>query len=341
MKAQLLDVDAPEWVSFLRRSRHDFYHLPKYVALCATHEQGEPLALYVTNASCSLLLPLVKRGIPGSDRTDVTSPYGYPGPLVCGTDAPEFLQEALVCGMETLLEAGVVSAFIRLHPLLNASPPQGLGTIVEHGKTVSVDLTLPNDMLWAQMRPNHRRDIRRAIQLGYVAGLDEAFEGFGSFKRLYRLTMARRSASPYYFFGDAYFDRLRDALGERLRLFTVAKDNAIAAAGLFVEIDGIVQYHLSGSADALGNVQPTKLMLDCVRRWGKQRGDRYLHLGGGVSGADDSLFWFKAGFSPQRHPFRTVRIVLDEGEYRRLVTVRDPLLDPGDRSAFFPQYRRA
>jgi len=340
LKGSLLDVDAPEWEAVLRAARHDFYHLPAYVALCAVQEGGQPRALCVTDEERAMLLPLVIRGIPGGGF-DATSPYGYPGPVGIGTDDPAFLRVALVAGLQVLREAGIVSAFVRLHPLLNPLPPNGIGTLVRHGETVSIDLTLPIEELWVQTRLNHRRDIARAVRLGYVARMDEDWQHLEAFKHLYWATMARRSATPFYFFEDAYFDRLRDALGENLHLCVVEKDGVIAAVGLFVETNGIVQYHLSGTGDAFRTVQPTKLMMHFVRGWAKDRGNQVLHLGGGVGGDSDSLLQFKIGFSPLRHTFNTLRMVTDEPEYDRLVAARDPLLDPNARSGFFPLYRQA
>jgi GNAT superfamily N-acetyltransferase len=339
LNGTLLDVDAPEWESLLRAARHDFYHLPEYVALCAAHEDAQPRALYVTDGEKTMLLPLAIRRIPGGGF-DATTPYGYPGPVGSGTDDPAFLRVALVAGSQVLREAGIVSAFVRLHPLLNPLPPQGVGTLVQHGETVSIDLALPTEELWAQTRLNHRRDITRAVRLGYVARMDEEWRHLESFGHLYRATMARRSARPFYFFADTHFDRLRDALGESVHLCVVEKDGAVAAAGLFVETDGIVQYHLSGTSDAFRAVQPTKLMIHIVRGWAKARGSQVLHLGGGVGGQDDSLLLFKIGFSPLRHTFTTLRMVMDEQEYRRLVAARDARLDPDARTGYFPLYRQ-
>jgi lipid II:glycine glycyltransferase (peptidoglycan interpeptide bridge formation enzyme) len=218
---------------------------------------------------------------------------------------------------------------------------RGIGTFVRHGETVSIDLTLPIEELWAQTRLTYRREITRALGLGYVARMDEDWRHLESFRHLYRATMDRHSADPFYFFEDAYFDDLRDALGESLHLCVVEKDGAIAAAGLFVETDGIVQYHLSGTDDAFRMVQPTKLMIHFVRGWAKDRGNLVLHLGGGVGGDSDSLLFFKSGFSSLRHTFATLRIVIDEGEYGRLLEARDPLIDPAVRSGYFPLYRQA
>jgi GNAT superfamily N-acetyltransferase len=339
ISGKLLDCGAPEWEMVLRTAQHDFYHLPEYVALCADQERARPCGLYVSDGVRSMLLPLMIRSIPGGGF-DAVSPYGYPGPIGVGTDDQVFLQVALVAGLQVLREADLVSAFVRFHPLLNQAPPEGIGTVVIHGDTVSIDLTLTAEEQWARTRLNHRRDITRAIRLGYAGRMDDEWTHLEAFKRLYRQTMERRDATAFYFFEDSYFESLRDALGGRLHLCVVERESEVAAAGLFVETNGIVQYHLSGTDEASRHIQPTKLMMHFVTSWAKDRGDRVLHLGGGVGGGADSLLQFKSGFSPPSHPFATLRAVIDEREYDRLVGVRNPDLDSSDRSGFFPLYRQ-
>ena len=318
-------------------SRHttDFYHLPAYVAACATYEHGAGRALYVEDGSARFLLPLIIRDIPDSDRRDAMSPYGYPGPLVSGTRDPGFLSTAMATGLAALAMDGIVSVFVRLHPLLNGEPPIGVGEVVLHGETVSIDLSLPPAMRRAQLRNNHRRDISRARRNGLAAREDVDWTRFDEFKRIYRDTMELRAAHRYYFFADEYFDGLRDALQGRLHLLLVEQDEAVAATGLFVETDGIVQYHLGGTERTLATFEPAKLLLDYAADWAVQRGNSILHLGGGVGGANDSLFHYKAGFSRLRHPYRTMRSVLDHREYDRLSAARAP----GQAGDFFPRYR--
>lgn len=335
----MLGADDPRWASFLADARHDFYHLPAYVALCAVQEGGEARALLVATDRRAMLLPLVVRPIPGGGH-DATSPYGYPGPLLSAPDDPAFLQDALLEGVRLLESRGLVSLFVRFHPLLNAVPPDGVGHRVHGGDTVSVNLALTAEELWRQTRAGHRNEINHALRAGYAASFDEKWVHYDEFRRLYRATMMRVSAASYYLFDDAYFDGLRAALEDRLRLCVVKVDGAVAAAGLFVETCGLVQFHLSGSDPAYARERPTKLMLHFVRTWAKERGDRELHLGGGVGAGDDSLLHFKAGFSSLRYPFFTLRIVVNRAEYVQLVRSRDPFADPEALDDFFPLYRR-
>ena len=113
------------------------------------------------------------------------------------------------------------------------------------------------------------------MRLGYAARMDEEWTHLDAFKRLYRQTMERRDASSFYFFEDCLLRRAcATRSGERLHLLSWRETRRCRGGGLFVETDGIVQYHLSGTDEASRGVQPTKLMMHFVSGWAKDRGDR-------------------------------------------------------------------
>ena len=238
MQVTVLTPDAAEWCRVLAGAPHDFYHLPEYVELCSrATDPGEPRALVIADGERALLQPLVLRAIPGEARwRDATSPYGYPGPLLVGADAASpFVAEGASALREELGRLGVLTLFVRLHPLLNDGwgGLAAAGTVVEHGETVVVDLSLTEEELWRQTQSGHRNEINRARRAGHVVRIDEAWQRYDGFKQLYRETMKRVDASTYYFFDDAYFDGLRRALGAKLHLAVVEIGGELAAAGLF------------------------------------------------------------------------------------------------------------
>jgi hypothetical protein len=343
MRVELLTTRDPEWTRLLAGTRHDFYHLPAYVEIDAANGR-EACALYVEEGGARLLVPFVRQHLlemPG--RSDLTSPYGYPGPLLDSAGDAGFATRALPHAVRFLREQGVVALFGRLHPLLE-TPLEALaavGKVVEHGSTVSIDLRLGPDRVWEDMRKSHRYAIRRAEREGFVATQDRSWRRLEDFVQLYTATMQRRGASDYYFFPEKYFARLREALGEQLSLWLVEKDGALACASLFTEVNGIVQYHLSASDAAFAKMEPSKLLINAVRLWAQGRGDTDLHLGGGVGGARDSLFFFKSGFSARHHPFRSWRVVIDEVLYAELTRSRIPDADVSNHVGFFPAYRQA
>ena len=351
MRAALLEPGDPRWAEVLAGVPHDVYHLPEYLAMSAAFEGGEARALLAEDGEVRLLAPLLLRPLPAAleapaEWRDALTPYGYPAPLLAGDGAAERLAPLLEAALGEAAAAGVVTAFFRLHPLLplphEAEVLPRLGEVVEHGETVAVDLSLPAEQHWSQTRGNHRTGINRLRKQGFQVRVDD-WSLFSDFRRIYAETMERVGAGGFYFFSDAYFEALRRSLGERLHLFAVlSPEGEVACAGLFPAVEGVVQYHLGGTAPAFLGVAPSKLMFDAVRNWGREAGLRWLHLGGGVGGARDSLFNFKAGFSPVHLPFRTFRVVLDAGRETELVRRRDHLAGgAGAAPGFFPRYRAA
>jgi len=339
MRCRLITSQDPAWRTVLERARHDFYHLTSYVELAAVHESGVARAVLVEDGARTFLLPLVVRAAPGGDR-DATSPYGYPGPTGQGLEDPAFVTAAFHQAARILAAEGMVSLFVRFHPLLNPVVPEDLGHVASHGDSITIDLSKTAAALWEETRKNHRRQINQSIRLGHTVGVDGTEQAFTAFKRLYQATMRRVDAPAYYCFDDAYFDDLRSALGERLRLALVRIGGEPAAAGLFIEEDGIVQYHLSGTDERFATFSPTKRLTHYMTGWAKERGNRWLHLGAGNREPDDALLHFKSGFSTLRHRFRTLRVVLHDEAYRRLTLERDPSADPTRLDGYFPAYRR-
>jgi ribosomal protein S18 acetylase RimI-like enzyme len=336
LTGRLIAPEDPDWTAVLAATRHDFHHLPAYARLSAEERSGRAVAVHVGDGQRSLLLPLVLRDFDG--ETDAVSPYGYPGPLTTDPD-PAFLRLGLAAARQALQNEGVVAAFVRLHPLINTTPVDGLGTVVRHGDTVAIDLTFSPEEQWRRMRSNHRRDVARARREGWAAYVDVGWQHYDTFKRLYRATMDRHAAAGHYYFSDAYFHELRAALGETLQLWVVERGGEVAAAGLFVTTGDIMEYYLSGTDPTSPCPQPGKLMIHEAGVHGSTRGARTLLLGGGLGASGDSLMHFKAGFSPDRHAFSTLRLVIDWDAYRRLAAKHRPERDPDDTTGFFPVYR--
>jgi lipid II:glycine glycyltransferase (peptidoglycan interpeptide bridge formation enzyme) len=280
-------------------------------------------------------------------RFDVTCPYGYPGPLLAPAPASageDFLRRAIAAFVDGLRQRRIVSAFVRLHPLLPLppSPLAEAGCVVQHGETVFIDLTRSNEELWQETQRHVRRDIARARRAGYVARIDETWEHFDEFVDVYHENMRRLGAHDFYFFSRDHFRQLRAALGDRLHLCVVEIDGQIACAGIATEVRGIVQTHLSGTRTAFLRHSPTKLRIDFLRRWAKERGNRLLHLGGGLGSRTDGLFAFKAGFSKDRAAFSTWRLITDVPAYRALTAQWEANhgLPADDPTGFFPPYRK-
>jgi hypothetical protein len=348
-----LSCEDRRWASILRQTQHDFYHLPYYAQLAARWEGGRATAFCTSVANQSLIIPLVIRTIPESEGGgprlfDAISPYGYAGPLVPAGVSETGIQDAFDRFVQSGRSQGLVTSFLRMHPLLGTRGgllPLHNNAIqtVDHGFTVSVDLTLDEQTLDRKLRRDHRRSIRRLVANGFKARVDE-WSDYPVFQKIYRDTMTRLGAADHYIFDESYFSNLRKCLGPSLHICTII-DSAgkVVSAGLFSVHGTISQYHLSGTVAASLSEAPSKLLVREMRNCAKRAGAKVFHLGGGVGAGRDSLFMFKHGFATEQHKFQTVRVVHDALMYaelkkrwlveRRRASFPDP--------AFFPLYRSA
>ncbi|MCW2546243.1 MAG: family N-acetyltransferase [Mycobacterium sp.] len=344
----LLDPADERWASALARVTHDVYATPAYVTAEALRLQAEPIGCLVDEGGRLFLLPLLLRRVRSGDGStkDAISPYGYPGIVLNedGAASEDFPDVCLTACLDVLRDAGVCTAFVRLHPVLNAQLGQQLTQhpVSENGLTVSIDLAVPADRAWAAMSKGHANAINRANRAGFRIEITPAGHRVDEFAAVYADTLQRLGAADTYHFSDESLARLA-ALNEA-SIAVAYVDDAVAGAYLFFESHGIVQMHLGGPRTEFRKPSPSHLMIHSIAQWARGRGNSIVHLGGGVGGAvDDSLFTFKAGFSHSRHPYRTLRLVANQERYDALTQERARRVDCSSdelvSSGFFPAYR--
>jgi hypothetical protein len=339
-------ADPVAWAGALARAGwHDFYHEAWYHALAERRGEGRAELIVATYDEQTVALPLLLRPIATDAESgdvalrDATSVYGYAGPVGTFATLDERTASTMSAAIAEYLRANaIVSVFTRLHVLANQDALlRGAGRVERSGTTVSIDLTLPPDRQFSDYRADNRNRIRRLEREGYTCRRHGP-EDLDAFVSIYESTMKRLSATGYYMFDRDYYESMVDPSCGGLELWIVSDpEGAPAAAGLFSLRCGIAQYHLSGAGDRYRKQAPTTLMLDSVRRSAIERGATRFHLGGGLGGAEDSLFAFKSGFGTGRHDFRLWKWVVDAQRYDELEHQRmrrDP--PPG---AYFPTYR--
>jgi hypothetical protein len=347
-----LDVNHPLWLAALEQLPHDVYHLPDYVALDARRTGTLPEAFFLQDGDKIFFAPYLLRSCADiteffkTEVYDVISPYGYPGILMSDAAAnhPNFPDFAFQQFRHTLQARGVCSAFLRLHPILGENFAKVFlsNPVIENGKTVSIDLTLDEAKIWAKTRKGHQSTINKCLRLGFSAKTVPFTEYIDEFISIYEETMNRVKAIDIYYFSRDYFEGLLK-LGEKVHLGVVELQGEIVCACLFFESCGIVQAHLGGTRSEFLKYSPFNLLLHQMRLWAKERGNRYLHIGGGVGGKQDNLYTFKSGFSKQRHEFFTLRSVVDLEKYNDLLQFRAKAINKSveelQQSQFFPAYR--
>ncbi|MEI6442540.1 MAG: FemAB family protein [Nostocales cyanobacterium ELA583] len=351
----LVNISNPLWLEALNEIRYDVYHLPQYFNLEASRTKTIPEACLISEGKKIFFAPYLLRKcndlispefqIP--DIFDIISPYGYPGIIVNETaaKAPDFLEKAFFYFRNELQAKGICSAFLRLHPIINEDIVASLKSDIftPNGQTVSINLKLSEEELWAHTRKGHQSTINKCKRLGFTARVVNFADYYDEFIEIYEETMNRVQANESYYFDDTYFQDLLN-LKNKLHLCIVEFENQVTCASLFFENCGIMQAHLGGTKNDFIKQSPFNFLLHYMRIWGKERGNEYLHIGGGIGGStEDSLFTFKSGFSRQRHNFFTLRLITDTEKYMYLVKSRAKYLNIEVeellKSKFFPAYR--
>jgi serine/alanine adding enzyme len=301
------EVEAAEWDGL----ELDAYYRRPYVEAAALLDQGRPFLLEHQRAHFA--------GIERDDPRDVVTPYGYGGPA--GGDGsfwPAYEEWAR--------EHGVVSTFVRFHPLY--ANQRGTPIHVEElAPTVAWRLDPDRDLL-AGLHWKHRNKVRKAENAGATV---TQHDGLGEFVRLYEDTMRRVSADDFYFFAPAYWELLADL---PLARFDAEIDGELVASALCLATPPWLHYHLSGTTDAGRSTGASTLVLLEAARWAQAQGYERFHLGGGLGGRQDSLHHFKARFDPEGLVDAAVgKAIHDEDAYRRL--------SGGETGfdGFFPAYR--
>ncbi len=350
---RVIPAASDEWDSWIARVRHDFPHTAGYHRLSEAQGEGRAFLAVYGCRERFLAWPYLLRkigdceGLEGSEFNDVTSVYGYPGPLAYGCLAGDhFLREASEALREAWNCQKVVCAFSRFHPLLEnhrwvMGDGRPFGELCYGGRTVSINLqdTDPTQSYKRALRQH----LHRGRALGMTTQVDPDLDCLGEFVRIYTHTMQRNRAAQCYFHRTDYFRRFKDQLGAHVFLASCRIGERIAAAAWVVEYNGVANPHLGGTSREFLAVSPFKVLLDDLRQWARERGNHTLYLGGGRGGRHDSLFRFKAEFSSRRHDFYTWRWILDAEAYQALCSRHEGYLrESGRKTAdtdYFPAYR--
>ncbi|MDL2243408.1 GNAT family N-acetyltransferase [Bacteroidales bacterium OttesenSCG-928-J19] len=313
---------------------YDFYSLAEYHRL---DPSGTPFLLSYKDdiTEDQILFPVIIRPIPETDYRDVTSVYGYAGPLSQKVPQKDVLlrfHEDLKSFFDT---ENIVSAFSRLHPLFSGQSELlfGLGEIRDTNPTVVIDLKQPYEKQWQDYAPTMRYDINRMLKSGLSMRCVERKEDVDEFIRIYYENMDRVNASPSYYFPASYF---HDFFGKINSRFLLAEVDGQVVGGVLLTLCGrIMQCHLAATRTTALRWSPAKCLWDEASRLGRREGMDYFHLGGGYGGQNDSLFSFKSHFSKSYLMFRTWRYIHQSQVYSELCQARQ--IDPA--SSYFPAYR--
>jgi hypothetical protein len=314
-------------------SEHDFVHTFDFHDISRQNGEGQPIMFAVRDAAQNYIAfwPALRRDIPSTNYTDLTSVYGYAGPLF--TEKKQS-QHCLSLIFEEMRKIGVVTVFSRMHPLFIDQIEEQTLRGEKLGDVIAIETQRQTPL--AAYRSAHRYEIRKALASGLTLYVDERCEKKSEFFEIYQASMRDLNASDYYFFNLDYFERMACAKDFKSFFIFAEHESKKIAASMFIITRGSMQYYLSGTVGEYRRLSPSKAIIAKAHEIAKDMGVERLILGGGVGSKEDQLFAFKNGFSDLRMPFYVFKRVIDEQAYAELCRAR--ALEPTDLS-YFPAYR--
>jgi hypothetical protein len=251
---------------------------------------------------------------PGLEIKDIQSPYGYGGPLSNSDDA-SFLKMADDAFRLWAREHSVVAEFLRFHPLISQRQWYA-GRVADNRETVSIDLSKD---LFDQYQKRRQPDVRRFLESGLTARRVSPESMQRVFPALYRENMDRVGAKPDYYFPHSYLDALFRFSGADNWLVS-SEETPIAGAVILTSTEaGVAEYHLGADRQGSGQQRAIVGLLHTAATHYQSVGFGRFYLGGGRSTAsDDSLLFFKKGFSSLTGPYQIGSRVFESEDYARL-----------------------
>lgn len=297
----------------------DVYFAREYMLSALKLDPGEAMLFYYIDEDGygEIVYPFIKRQLmdEGALFYDITSPFGYGGPVLKINDngsklAANFLT---VFGDFCKVEK-IIAEYIRFHPVLNNAE-----AFMDKLELISVCDTY-TVQLNAYLSDGDRTENAMADE-GDSSGL--VFKKLGTVKHMfdflvlyYSTVRQSEETDSYYFFTNDYFESLVSALGPELHLFGTYKDNKLVTASYVLTKGETIYHHLSGKSEGAETAEAETFLLHNIAQWGAYNGFRSFHLAGrqpgSLAAADQSM---SKPYAVSSSTFFIVRLVHDRDLY--------------------------
>lgn len=326
-----------DWNNILHEvDSYDFYHTYDYHVLSKRENEKSVLLVYRDNETL-IAIPFVIRPILGTEHFDITSVYGYAGPISKHISI-DFNHSLFLSELNKYFKTQkIVSVFSRLNPYIDHQKDilKNIGDCQDMSAIVAINLTSDLETQRKGYQRRIKSQINKARRLCNIVSAKTKDE-IDSFIDIYYENMDRLNAEDsYYFDRDYFYNFLKSENFESNLLLVKTKDtNEVIAGVIFVKTKDIVQYHLSSTKSEFLHITPVKILIDEMRLIATAEGYKYLNLGGGLGSKEDSLLRFKMSFSKELKTFCIWKYIVDAETYNQLTSLKN--LKSTD---FFPAYR--
>ena len=294
----------------VNNSIHNILYFPEYLMLWELVGEGIVKIFYYKCDHGMVLYPFLIRKINDLKffqqiKTteifyDITSPYGYGGPLLkpCSKSNKDLLVDGFTKEFSLFCEKNnIVTEFIRFHPLMeNHVNFINRLEIEKMNSIIYVDLSQTEEELWRDYKGNNRKNIKKAKRNNVEIIVDEKYEFLDEFIDIYYETMKKNNAKKYYYFPKFFFEYIRDSLNNNFALFVSKIDERIISVELAIYDKEIIYSFLGGTLSEYFPLRANNLLKHNLILWAKEKNIKYYLIGGGYH-PGDGIFEYKHSFS--------------------------------------------
>ncbi len=335
--------DSDAWLAFLAKtSVPDIYFTPGYAQIF-NREGDARLFVYEKDAQF-IVYPYILRRVhsppgkhTGETYYDITSPYGYGGPLYSDGVDESLISDFYTCFKQYCRENQIITEFIRFHPVLqNHVFMNGQVDVQRNSTVVFIDLAKNIDEIWSGYQRSNRKNINKAMREGVSVTVETSPRHFNEFIAIYEQTMERNQADQFYYFSPGFFSRIHQGLKNHYVYAQAWLNGKIVSTELLIYNQHYIHSFLGGTLAEYFPYRPNNLLKHEVIKWAKQQGIRYFILGGGRSD-NDGIFKYKNTFSGELAGYYIGKKIHNREVVAELTGA---FSQPDLTSGFFPPYRR-
>ncbi|MHB1042452.1 MAG: GNAT family N-acetyltransferase [Eubacteriales bacterium] len=345
----LAPVERERWLRELENlgeMKPDIHYIPEYCSLFG--DSGEVRLFVYREGDVSVIYPFILRKvsrIPGLEGKlnrelfDITSPYGYGGPLASPGASRQDINNFYLQFVKFCEQNNIITEFIRFHPLLgNHVLLAGHVDVKRASSVICIDLNMSEQEIWNGYERNNRKNINKAKREGLEVIVEEGPEHFNDFIKIYQKTLARNQAGSFYYFNERFYESVHGKLKGHYLYAHTLRGGRVISTELLLYNDTYIHSFLGGTLEEFFEFRPNNILKHEVVKWAKKRGIRYFLLGGGYR-EGDGIFRYKRSFaSGGVLSFYIGKKVHDHSA----VSMLENEMGQGkqDPEGYFPSYRR-
>lgn len=345
MKVKMYDINKKkEWeyyYSKLKDEIKDIQYKFEYFENYSKIEDGEALLIIYETEDGLVYYPFFKRLIKDTKYYDITSQYGYGGPLNnfqknLEMNLSKFYKEF----KNFCIKENIISEFIRFHPMIkNYNGLEKIVDCIKISEVVYIDLTLEEEEIFKKYKYNNRKSINKSKKLGVSSKIHQNID---SFYDIYLETMKRNNALEYYYYELDFFKYFKENLSNNSFYMFAQNDSSDISTELVIYSKEYAHSFLGGTFSEFFNLCPNNALKHSIVQELKKKGVKYFILGGGYT-KNDGIFKYKKSFNEDGIlDFYIGKKIHNKSIYQNLVNEFD-LNYPEKKDIntnFFPLYRR-